>query len=456
MRLPSRPKRPLLSATLAATVLSTGALTAACQDTGSSDGQSSMGSQERPDFSSSESSQSQASGPGLKIGTLLPVTGDLSSIGQNMPQTVRMAVERANSCQGVNGQPIELVTEDTQTEPAAGSAAASKLAEANSVDAIVGAFSSGVSSASVDVAVRNQVMMVSPGSTSPTFTQRAQDGDFNGFWARTAPPDTYQARALAKLADKRGFERVSTVVINNDYGIGFEREFTQAFQRLGGTIANDSAPVRYPLKAATLDSEAQAAFGNGDPDAVMGAIYQETGSLLLKAAYQQGLMANTPVLLTDAVKSQDFVEQVGQAPSGRSIIAGALGTVPGANGDALQALESRWQAETGSSLTAFIPHTWDATALIALAAQAAGESSGPAIKSHIRDVATPPGKAVSDLCQGLKLARQGQAINYQGASGNVDLNQNGNVVGVYDVWQVQADGSIETVDRVEPQLDSSN
>ncbi|PSP16928.1 MAG: amino acid ABC transporter substrate-binding protein [Cyanobacteria bacterium QS_8_64_29] len=415
-----------------------------------------MGSQELPDFSTSDGSDTQSSGQALKIGTLLPVTGDLSSIGQNMPKAVRMAVERANSCQGVNGQPIELVTEDSQTDPAAGSAAASKLAQADSVDAIVGAFSSGVSSASVDVAVRNQVMMVSPGSTSPTFTQRAQEGDFNGFWARTAPPDTYQARALAKLADKRGFKRVSTAVINNDYGVGFEREFTQAFERLGGTIANGSNPVRYPLKAATLDSEAQAAFGNGDPDAVMAAVYQETGSLLLKAAYQQGLMENTQVLLTDGVKSQEFVEQVGQTPGGRPIIAGALGTVPAANGDALQALESRWQEQTGDSLTAFIPHTWDATALIALAAQAAGESSGPAIKDRIRDVATPPGQAVSDLCQELELLRQDQSINYQGASGNVDLNEYGNVVEVYDVWQVREDGSIETVDRVEPQLESSN
>ncbi|MFM7576928.1 MAG: hypothetical protein ACKO5Q_08330 [Microcystaceae cyanobacterium] len=42
-------------------------------------------------------------------------------------------------------------------------------------------------------------MLISPGSTSPVFTDQAKKGDFQGYWARTAPPDTYQAQALAAL-----------------------------------------------------------------------------------------------------------------------------------------------------------------------------------------------------------------------------------------------------------------
>ncbi|MGK7879081.1 MAG: amino acid ABC transporter substrate-binding protein, partial [Crocosphaera sp.] len=44
-----------------------------------------------------------ASGNGLKIGALLPVTGDLASIGANMPEAVKLAVEEINACDGVNG-----------------------------------------------------------------------------------------------------------------------------------------------------------------------------------------------------------------------------------------------------------------------------------------------------------------------------------------------------------------
>ena len=170
---------------------------------------------------------------GLKLGALLPITGDLSSIGQNMPDAVNLAVEEINACGGINEKPVTLVTEDTQTDPTAGSAAMTKLAEVDKVAGVVGAFASSVSSSAVDIAVRNRVMMVSPGSTSPVFTERAQNGEFEGFWARTAPPDTYQAKALAALAKKKGFTTASTAAINNDYGVGFEQRFISAFEKLG-------------------------------------------------------------------------------------------------------------------------------------------------------------------------------------------------------------------------------
>jgi len=50
----------------------------------------------------------------------------------------------------------------------------------------------------------------------------------------------------------------------------------------------------------------------------------------------------------------------------------------------------------------------------------------------------------------MELIRNGEAINYQGASGNVDIDENGDVVGVYDVWQVNSDGTLEVVDKIEP------
>ena len=91
---------------------------------------------------------------GLKLGALLPITGDLSSIGQNMPEAVNLAVSEINACGGINDKPVTLVTEDTQTDPTAGSAAMTKLAEVDKVAGVVGAFASSVSSSAVDIAVR--------------------------------------------------------------------------------------------------------------------------------------------------------------------------------------------------------------------------------------------------------------------------------------------------------------
>lgn len=388
-----------------------------------------------------------AGSSGLKLGTLAPTTGDLSSIGQNWPAAVQLAVDAINECGGVNDAPVSLVTEDSQTDPSAGSSAMTKLAEVDKVAGVVGAFASSVSGAAVDVAVRNKVMMVSPGSTSPVFTERAQSGELNGFWARTAPPDTYQSQALAALAEKQGFKKVSTVAINNDYGVGFEKQFIKAFKERGGNIVG--RPVRYDPKAATLDSEAKSAF-SGKPDAVAGVLYAETGSVLLKSAFEQGLSDGITVLLTDGVYSDDFIRQVGKTADGKSIIAGALGTVPGANGAALQDFTALWNEKVGKELTAYVPHNWDATILMMLAAEASDANTGEGIKTKILEVANAPGTEVTDACKAMELVRSGEDINFQGASGNVDIDANGDVVGSYDVWEVGEDGNLSVIDKVDP------
>ncbi|MEM6610687.1 MAG: ABC transporter substrate-binding protein [Cyanobacteria bacterium P01_C01_bin.72] len=389
-------------------------------------------------------------GNGLKLGTLAPTTGDLSSIGQNWPAAVQLAVDTINGCGGVNEAQVSLVTEDSQTDPSAGSSAMTKLAEVDQVAGVVGAFASSVSGAAVDVAVRNKIMMVSPGSTSPVFTERAASGELQGFWARTAPPDTYQSQALAALAEKQGFKNVATVAINNDYGVGFEEQFVKAFKDRGGNIVGN--PVRYDPKAATLDSEAKAAFDD-QPDAVAGVLYAETGSVLLKSAFEQGLSDGVTVLLTDGVYSDDFITQVGKTADGKSIIAGALGTVPGANGSALADFTALWEEKVGKELTAFVPHNWDAAVLMMLAAEASDANTGEGIKGKILEVANAPGTEVSDACEAIELVRNGEDINFQGASGNVDIDSNGDVVGGYDVWQVGEDGSLSVIDNVNPVAD---
>lgn len=387
----------------------------------------------------------------LKIGSLLPSTGDLASVGQPMIDAIPLLVDTVNSCGGVNGSPVKLVQADDQTDPSAGNAAMTKLAEVDKVSGVVGSFASSVSQAAVDVASRNKVLLLSPGSTSPEFTKRAKNGDFNGYWARTAPPDTYQARALAKLADEKGFKKVSTIVINNDYGIGFEQEFIAAFKKLGGTVINENKPTRYDPKATTFDTEAKAAF-SGNPEAVIAVLYADTGSVLLKTAYQQGLTENVQIMLTDGVKSDEFAAQVGKTSDNKFIIEGAIGTVPGADGKALDAFSKLWQEKKNTSPPAYAPQAWDAAALLVLSAEAGKSNAGEDIAANLRKVAAGSGTEVSDVCEGLKLLQEGKEINYQGASGNVDIDENGDVVGVYDVWEVQSDGKLNVTDSVLPEV----
>ncbi len=385
----------------------------------------------------------------LRLGVILPATGDLASLGQPMVKAIDMLVETVNECGGVLGKPINLFKEDDRTQPAAGAEAATKLIRVDRVGAIIGGFASSVSSAALAIAVPNKVVMISPGSTSPVFTERAKKGELDGYWYRTAPPDTYQASALANLAYKRGARKVATLVINNDYGIGFEQAFVTAFEKLGGEVVNKANPTRYDPQATTFDSEAKSAFGS-KPDAVAAVLYPESGGAVLKAAYEQGLMEGVQILLTDGVQTEEFPKLVGTTPQGKLILAGALGTVPGADGKSLEAFTKQFKEKKNEGLGAFVAHSYDAAALVAIAAESAKSGTGEAIKSKIREIANPPGVEVTDVCEALKLVKAGTDIDYQGASGNVDLDEFGDVRGSYDVWTVKEDGKLEIVDRVQP------
>jgi len=89
--------------------------------------------------------------------------------------------------------------------------------------------------------------------------------------------------------------------------------------------------------------------------------------------------------------------------------------------------------------------------LLMLAAQSAKSDSGEAIKSQIREVSgSSTGQAISDPCEALKILKEGKKVKYEGASGDLVIDPYGDVVGSYDVWQVQDNGKLKVVGNVTP------
>ena len=96
---------------------------------------------------------------------------------------------------------------------------------------------------------------------------------------------------------------------------------------------------------------------------------------------------------------------------------------------------------------------YDATVLIALAAAKAGSTTdATAIRDALRDVANAPGAIVGPGRDGIfkafSLIAEGKDVNYEGASGIVDLDENGDVFGPIEIWQVEG-GEIVSTGRFE-------
>ncbi|WP_028583296.1 substrate-binding protein [Desulfogranum mediterraneum] len=79
----------------------------------------------------------------IKIGVVLPLTGDFASFGQLGLQGVKLAAAEINSSGGVlNGRPIELVVQDNESDPNLAVQQTRKLIQEDGVLAIVGPVSS--------------------------------------------------------------------------------------------------------------------------------------------------------------------------------------------------------------------------------------------------------------------------------------------------------------------------
>ncbi|MCL7475138.1 MAG: ABC transporter substrate-binding protein [Methanosarcinales archaeon] len=375
---------------------------------------------------------------GVKIGTLLSVTGDLAPYGGPMQKAAILAIEEVNANGGLLGKPVTLINEDSQTSEIAAVDAANKLVNINKVPAIIGAAGSSISLSFIEITTGNHVVQISPSNTAPDFTTYEDDD----FYFRTCPSDALQGKAMALLAIEENYTTASTLVLNNAYGVGFEKVFVEEFEKMGGKVLDR---VKYDPQATLFNSEIENAIQN-KPDVIILISYPETGSLILKAAYEKGAMDNTEWLLSEGLKDEGLAESVGKDTQGKYIIAGFKGTAPDptVTGPAYETFNDAYMAKYGTVTTTFTANTYDAAAVIALAVEKAGSTDGTAIRDNIRAIANPPGVEVTDIGEGLRLIREGTEINYQGASGDVNFDENGDITTAYYAkWQVAEDGSVE-------------
>lgn len=373
----------------------------------------------------------------VKIGIMQALTGDLGTYGQPMTDGMLLAVKEVNDNGGVlGGKTLVALVEDTQTSEVPSVDAANKLVKVDKVPAIIGTTGSGPSMAIIDITTSNSVLQISSSNTGPDFTTYED----NDFYFRTAPSDTLQGKAMAQLAIKEGYTTSSTLVLNNPYGIGFEVVFNEEFEALGGTVLES---VRYDPAGTIFDSEVEKAC-KSNPDFVMLCSYPQTGSVILKTGYEKGYMEDIDWLLSEGLRDETLAEMVGKDEAGNYIIAGFKGTTPDprAAGPSYETFKQSYKDEYGTEPTTYCSNSYDAAAVVALAIEKAGEAEGTAIRDALRDIANPPGEEVSDIGEALKLIREGKEINYQGASGEITFDENGDVFGVYCEFSIADDGSV--------------
>lgn len=367
----------------------------------------------------------------VRVGVLMPETGDLSSVGVPIRDG---ALLPAVQLEGETDFTIETQVADTQTDPQAGISAAENLVNSG-YPAITGPASSGVNlQVTRQVLIPSGVVGCSPSSTSPNVTT-LEDNDLI---FRTPPSDALQGQVIAQVGtDELGASSAATMFVNNDYGQALSDSFDSAFS---GEVAN---AVSFEKEQPSYTSRLETALQN-DPDMLVVIGYPASGIQLFRDYYND-FDTGVDIVVTDGLKDPTLPGEVG------SDMSNVIGTAPTAAGPGREFFSDLYQEEYGSEPGVFTSQAYDATAVLILANVAAGENTGTAVRDNMRRVANPEGDEYgpSELADAVEAVAAGDDINYVGASSPVDFDENGDMQTVtYEIFGFTSDG-VETQSTIE-------
>ena len=373
----------------------------------------------------------------IKVGSVAGVTGPIAELVVPILAGRSLAAEHVNAQGGLlGGDNLKMMLADSACDPKAGVDAGGKVVNVEQVVAVVGASCSGATNGLVQsVTIPAGVASVSDSATAPSITELKD----KGLVFRVAPSDAYQGRALAEVAYNSGVRKLAMTYSNDDYNAGIAEVFEREFQAMGGTITSNQA--HEPNKP-SYRSELSTLSSGGAEGLALFAYYGSSGIAIIRNSLENGLFGK--FFAADGMFDTSVIEQIG-ADNLRGIISITQSASDYAD-QSYQAFEKLFAASGHDPKAPYAAHGYDATFLVALAIEKAGSADRAKISAALQEVSAAPGEVIrpGEWEKAKKLIAAGKAVNYEGASGNVDFDSNGDVAGIYGVNVVGDDGKWAT------------
>jgi branched-chain amino acid transport system substrate-binding protein len=390
-------------------------------------------------------SDETSSGPqrlDLKIGDLVPRTGYLDQFGDPAQQAADLAVDEIRKAAAKAGaqHKVTITHVDYRSAPKEAVDYAEKFVDGGS-SCLVGPWAGGhVDRVATKVAIPDKVLLISPAASGDALSK----ADDRGYLNRVVPPDRLQAHALVELLDDklRGGARGKKVNVGafegaqpgqrSTYTKELMNEFDDAWTGKGGSVGREET---YRIDETSIDDKIKA-LASGDPDAWVffdfGDTYARVGNDLL--ASKNGKFTPKRAFGTDSLANPRLANVAAAATDG---LRGVAISAPN-RGQAAREFDKRFKARGQAKRQTFDAQEFDAVVLCYLSAVAAGSTKGEAMAGKVREVSAPPGRKFTwlQLDQAIKALEAGQDIDYEGASGPINMNDAGDpTAGVYDVYE---------------------
>jgi branched-chain amino acid transport system substrate-binding protein len=358
----------------------------------------------------------------VNIGNPMAMTGPIPDLNAPIAEAVDLAATHVNAQGGMfaDGESYNIIRADSACDPTAAVDAVTKLINVSGVSAIVGPVCSGAAIAQAEsVSIPAGVVTLSVSASSPAITTM-EDGTDLVF--RAAASDAYQGVALAELAMANGYNDIAVSYANDDYNAAIAAVFVEAFEGMGGTVTANEA--HEPNKA-SYRSEVATIGATSDNLAVF-SYYGSGGITLMRNALETSAFAN--FIGADGMLSDELIEQIGA----ENLMTSTFTTSASDSSTPSFAAWAALAEEAGvPAADPFVANGYDASFMMALAIEHAGSDDRESVAASLRAISSAPGEVIlpGQWAEAKAILAAGGDINYEGAAGNQDFDENGDVAG---------------------------
>jgi branched-chain amino acid transport system substrate-binding protein len=175
----------------------------------------------------------------IKIGFLVPMTGQLAIEGNEMVAATKLFIEQNGT--NVAGKKVELIIRDDASVPDQAKRIAQELVVNNKVAILAGCLSTPVALAISSISAQAKVPQIVMGAGTSIITERSP------YIARTFATQAQLCVPMAQWAAKNGIRKVVTLVSDFAPGYDSEKSFADEFRANGGEVlASLRAPFLSP------------------------------------------------------------------------------------------------------------------------------------------------------------------------------------------------------------------
>lgn len=358
----------------------------------------------------------------IKIGGVFPIV-KRPDAGRDRRDAFMMAVYEINNQTGPDrilpeGVKLVPIVKDDDNSAAGGTAAAQALI-AEGVHIVIGSSGSSVSAAMAAELGPQKIPQISYASSSPSLSDRS----LYPYFMRVAASDADQGKAVADLVQAFGWTKGATIHTSDSYGTGLISVSSDILKNRGGTIVTDQ---QFDPGATDVAAQVQVLVDT-NPEFVIGHFIDVDAATAVKKAWELGAIdipdawittdgwSTTATFATDDTVKKAMQNMIGTTPT----------PLTGSNYQLFNEswFDPKWNFlegpayshSSGKAFNAYAPLSYDAVYVAA------------------------KGLAVANTTDGEMLLNTLYNITHDGASGFIEFNELGEVIGRYEYVQLRGD-----------------